>query len=716
MKKILLIIIVILLSFSSFSQGTFQWAKSYAGSDETVDITSNRIYYSELDSQGNTYILGNFRGDVAFDGERIFDLAFGVYSGSLLIAKLNPNGELLWKKVIRHSSYPTGPNYMKLVGDSSLFVMADMVLAQSNTKLWYLDTLINVGFYDPSQTYPFPYYDTINGTYPFGNVFIEFDLNGNVKNQHFLQVQYLDSNQNIILPPHFDFFATIETVSPFHIDNQGNMYMYSHLYKLYPPVLNDTITEYPISESFRLIIDGVRTIDFDMKYNENAKLFKFTPNFGELVWSKDIMEDSVGIGEDCTIVDNWGIRPYEKYPIFITGMEADSEGDLYVCGYIEHNRDMNTCPDTLHSRTIFVDTTNREHRIEIDAGAQAIDFIIKYDTAGNVQWVNQMRGYTQFAGNSQGFPVGFQTKYQNLAIKEEDNSVFVLAEMHNGGTFDLNTYLMFNDTLMFKTKSGIMGFIKYNKSNGEYISHGVTNHKVYEQYPSVYGAGVTRLFSGFGTDQFIVNNNQVLALIIYVRNIVGFDTVIYPLNRGFSGAGVTLMRWREDGGLIELIDFPTQSINGSKMRPGGVKMGNNGDIVLYGCVENEISFGPFTVGQGSAGDSRAFIAKYSDPSFNQPYEGEVYFYDSLSIGEVLFSKENNITLYPNPTKDIVNIISTNERINSYTLYNMGGQEIIKSEKIKTKSEKINLSNLPKGVYVIKVITDKNSYTRKVIRN
>ena len=715
MKKILLIIIVILISFPTLSQGTFQWAKSYYGSDETNVGTDNRIYYSELDSQGNTYILGNFRGDVAFDGERIFDLAFGVYSGSLLIAKLNPNGELLWKKVIRHSSYPTGPNYMKLVGDSSLFVMAKMFLAQNNTKLWYLDTLINVGFYDTWQHYPFPYYDTINGTTPASNVFIEFDLNGNVKNQHLLQVQHLDSNQNPVMPPNFVDFAATETVSPFHIDNSGNIYMYSRLYKLYPTVLYDTVTDFPISESFRLIIDGVRTIDFGMKYNENAKLFKFTPNFGELVWSKDIMEDSVGIGEDCTIVDNWGIRPYEKYPIFITAMEADNEGDLYVCGYIEHNRNMNACPDTLHSRTIFVDTTNREHRIEIDAGAQAIGFIIKYDTAGNVQWVNQMRGYTQFAGHSQGFPVGFQTKYQNLAIKEEDNSVFVLTDISAGQTQDINTYLKFNDTLIYRKKDGNIAFLKYNKSNGHYISHGVTNHIIDSLYPWVYGGSGTGLFYGFGTDQFIVNNNQVLALIIYVRNIVGFDTIIYSLNSGFVGTGMALCRWREDGGLIELLDFPTNS-SGNKMVPGGVKMGNNGDIVLYGCVENEISFGPFNVGQGSAGDSRAFIAKYSDPSFNQPYEGEVYFYDSLSIGNVSISRENNLTLYPNPTKDIVNIISTNERINSYTLYNMGGQTMIKSEKIKTKSEKINLSNLPKGVYVIKVITDKNSYTRKVIRN
>lgn len=710
MKKILLIIIVLLISFPTFSQGTFQWAKSYSGSERDFQSISNRIYYTEIDSQGNIYILGDFGFGAYIDGEHIFDLAFGGTQQAVIIAKLDINGALIWKRVIKNNISSSYSNYMKLVGDTSLFIMANMHLATNNSSLWYLDTLINQSY--PLPEYPFPFYDGGNIA-SYGNVFIEFDLNGNVKNQHFLQIKSLDSNAVEVDQP---LFSNYTVTSPFHIDNQGNMYMYSNLQKLYPTVLNDTVTDFPISESFRLIIDGVRTIDFDMKYNENAKLFKFTPNFGELVWSKDIMEDSVGIGEDCTIVDNWGIRPYEKYPIFITGMEADSEGDLYVCGYIEHDRNMNACPDTLHSRTIFVDTTNREHRIEIDAGAQAIGFIIKYDTAGNVQWVNQMRGYTQFAGHSQGRPEGFLTKYQNLAIKEEDNSVFVLAEMYAGGTSDSNTYLMFNDTLIYRTKGGNVAFLKYNKNNGQYISHGLTNHIIDSLYPWVYGAGVTRLFSGFGTDQFIVNNNQVLALIIYVRNIVGFDTVIYPLNRGFSGAGVTLMRWREDGGLIELIDFPTQSINGSKMLPGGVKMGNNGDIVLYGCVENEISFGPFAVGQGSAGDSRAFIAKYSDPSFNQPYEGEVYFYDSLSIGEVLFSKENNITLYPNPTKDFVNIESKAEIINSYILYNMGGQIIIKSEKIKTKSEKLNLSSLPKGVYVIKVITDKNSYTRKVIRN
>ncbi|MFA6367650.1 MAG: T9SS type A sorting domain-containing protein, partial [Bacteroidales bacterium] len=73
-------------------------------------------------------------------------------------------------------------------------------------------------------------------------------------------------------------------------------------------------------------------------------------------------------------------------------------------------------------------------------------------------------------------------------------------------------------------------------------------------------------------------------------------------------------------------------------------------------------------------------------------------------------------LYPNPTKDEVYITSKGEMINSYSLYNTNGQLLLKSEKLKTKREKLNLSNFSKGVYMIKIITDKNVYSKKVIVN
>ncbi|MPL81432.1 hypothetical protein SDC9_27352 [bioreactor metagenome] len=132
---------------------------------------------------------------------------------------------------------------------------------------------------------------------------------------------------------------------------------------------------------------------------------------------------------------------------------------------------------------------------------------------------------------------------------------------------------------------------------------------------------------------------------------------------------------------------------------------------------NSIDFGNIQLTSGS--NSTAYIAKFNDPSFIIPFEGGDTLNDQepiTSLDYVVGLTENQIIISPNPTKDFVNIISTNERINSYTLYNMGGQTMIKSEKVKVKSEKVNLSTLPKGVYVIKVITDKNSYTRKIVRN
>lgn len=101
---------------------------------------------------------------------------------------------------------------------------------------------------------------------------------------------------------------------------------------------------------------------------------------------------------------------------------------------------------------------------------------------------------------------------------------------------------------------------------------------------------------------------------------------------------------------------------------------------------NSIDFGNIQLTSG--GNSTAYIAKFNDPSFIIPFEGGDTLNDQeprANLDYVVGLTENQIIIYPNPTKDIVNIISTNERINSYTLYNMGGQTLIKSEKLKVKS-------------------------------
>ncbi|MDD4684756.1 MAG: T9SS type A sorting domain-containing protein [Bacteroidales bacterium] len=695
MKKFIIFFLSILFLVNVNAQ-YFNWAKTYMGSEEafaTPSTMTNRIYHSEFDSQGNIYILGSFGQGASFNDTDILGVAFGGATTSIVVMKLDPDGNLIWKKAIKNgNNISIYPNWMKLVGDTSIVVVTNMSLGTSDIDLWYLDTLITTGLNDPQPEYPFHFYNNMS---PLANAFITFDLNGNVISQHFLQIASVDSSGVEIDD---NWFAENGVTSPFHIDNSGNIYICSQFRKLYPPQSNCT------SESFRLVIDGVRTIDFGMKYRQNSKIFKFSPNFNELIWSKDLMADTTEVGKDTLRI---------LHTPLITGISSDSIGNIYVCGYIYHDRNYYPGGDTLYNKTIYVDTNNRNFTIDIEPAAGNVGFLIKYDTSGNVLWTNQLHGYTQFAGNeSHGYVLGFGSWFHNLAINEDNNSVYVLALIYAGG-IDTNSYLMFNDTVTYKSMWGDISFIRYNKDNGEYLSHGLANSEGER-------GTFTNIDYGFGTTPFIVRNNQVFAQVIYGNSIVGFDTVIRSLDSSFNGAGLALVRWREDGGLIEVIDYPINS-QAARMVSGGTAMNNQGDIVVFGCADNEISFGPYTVGQGTAGNSRAFIAKYSDPSFNQYYDGDVYFYvpdtipdTSNLISDIEFRHE--IFVYPNPTKGDVYIITQGEKINSFSLYNTNGQLLLKNEKLKTTNEKINFSAFSKGVYIIKIITDNNVYSKKIIVN
>ena len=70
----------------------------------------------------------------------------------------------------------------------------------------------------------------------------------------------------------------------------------------------------------------------------------------------------------------------------------------------------------------------------------------------------------------------------------------------------------------------------------------------------------------------------------------------------------------------------------------------------------------------------------------------------------------NIQLYPNPTQDMVHIKS-DARIKSVSLYDMQGKHI----KTVTGLVQISVADLPSGVYVVKVVTEKGIFTEKIIK-
>jgi len=84
---------------------------------------------------------------------------------------------------------------------------------------------------------------------------------------------------------------------------------------------------------------------------------------------------------------------------------------------------------------------------------------------------------------------------------------------------------------------------------------------------------------------------------------------------------------------------------------------------------------------------------------------------TLSINE--FSLEKNISIYPNPTNDIINInLSKDIIINSVELYDITGKQII----VETNNLKsIDLSKLKIGVYIIRIQTEFGIVSKKIIK-
>jgi hypothetical protein len=81
---------------------------------------------------------------------------------------------------------------------------------------------------------------------------------------------------------------------------------------------------------------------------------------------------------------------------------------------------------------------------------------------------------------------------------------------------------------------------------------------------------------------------------------------------------------------------------------------------------------------------------------------------TASVNDIFSSK---ISIYPNPANEFVQI-STNETITGVEVYNLIGKRVISSSKL--TNNKIDVSNLSKGVYVLKVMSNDLVGSRKII--
>lgn len=117
----------------------------------------------------------------------------------------------------------------------------------------------------------------------------------------------------------------------------------------------------------------------------------------------------------------------------------------------------------------------------------------------------------------------------------------------------------------------------------------------------------------------------------------------------------------------------------------------------------------FSVSISGDGTKVAVGAPFNDG--NGSNSGHVRVYD---LSEVLSTETNslsNFNIYPNPATQQITLNLENSIFKKVSIYNNLGQIVKRS-----KSTKINISNLPSGIYFLQIETDKGKSSKKLIIN
>lgn len=167
---------------------------------------------------------------------------------------------------------------------------------------------------------------------------------------------------------------------------------------------------------------------------------------------------------------------------------------------------------------------------------------------------------------------------------------------------------------------------------------------------------------------------------------------------------------------------------------------NNGDIIStsgnYGLVHsrgNQLLQYKANGILGVGGGDVRLGAGVEDPFYDPNLEAGIYktelkafnsaFQDEDEANALAFSEKKaipkdvvDVLVYPNPSYGPITVASQTNNILQVQLFSTTGQMVWSADKLNTQTIQQDLSNLPKGIYLLKTKTDKGEKTAKVTLN
>lgn len=258
-----------------------------------------------------------------------------------------------------------------------------------------------------------------------------------------------------------------------------------------------------------------------------------------------------------------------------------------------------------------------------------------------------------------------------------------------------------NSTTIPSTGSGTINLIGGVLENGTtpYVSGNPSTGKAYttKNYPA------QSTTSGTAGIKFSVNTTGQSNINIYV-DVYGSNTASKYVQLQYTLNGTTWL----NAGVPTLVPYGTSSsqwITISASIPG---------------VSSSFAFRVVSVFDPTTGNtSYSAVNPNVNTTTNLPYAyaitGALRF-DNVKVSNGVLSTNQNqilgLQVYPNPTKNILNIVTDLNSTKTIQVYDMIGKQVINTQ----IEDQLNVSNLTPGMYVVKITEeDKTSTTKLVIQ-
>ena len=624
--------------FSAHAQH-FDWAKGFNG----------LVVGSVADADGNLYILSRFGINSTWDGERILPMVpYGILPDNIntLIAKISPSGEMVWKKVIHaNNGSDVIPYDIKPMGDTAFACLVNVPLPTNGNYCYFLDTLLPTW-----SDYPIPLTAETTSCATF-TAYLVFDFTGEVLEQHFIQVSYIDTTGNDFQPFNLGIIDSYPLQNPsFDIDANGNIYICRQAEDYHDDVIS---VEEGSAIGLRFWVDKqcVGTVYVDDGHHPRwvPQLLKFSPHLASLLDSRYVFESNNGT----------------QYDGALTYLKLNDDGQPFVVG--------NLYMAGGHCDTLTIDSVQNmafSHSNVNDEWGYMVSFDDNLTPRYYVALKDSIVGDIPLTTS--------RSVFHDIAFDSDSNRVFVSVAV--GRNEDATSKYAYGNLLLPLERNDAF-VLSLDMNTGDYRSCAVV--------PSLTASNLGNLDS---RGNLLCRGNRILMQCQYYGGVQFPNRTIHA--PGYN-PGWCLMMFDYSGRLIDGIDYNSFS---SQNRTGPLVMA---DSVLYlmNQLRTDATFGDiFVPEQGEF----ACIARYVDTAFMTPY---VYTGDTGDVRITVVGDEGAFVAYPNPFRQRVTIECSENLAETAWLTDLTGRR----EQVRLTAEGIgryslDLTSHPQATYLLTLTT------------